>query len=164
MDKADIIRMIADSFHDTVPPEHSASALFSTDDLRIPDMMAMIEGKEWKGFLEILQTPSIAYSQLFAYEMAFYMSPEAFHYFAPAYLIFSLEKDSDYTDTADAFLNQLAPPSGIPFYDAEEFNPILKLFSVPQKRAIAYVIRYRIQEMNNRAGVGPGHYWNKWIE
>ena len=92
------------------------------------------------------------------------MSPQAFHYFAPAYLIYALDREADYPDTPSAFLNQLAPPSGIPFYDAEEYNALLKRFSVPQKRAIACVIDYRIQEMNCFDGVGPGHYWHKWIE
>jgi hypothetical protein len=148
MDKAEIVRIIEESFQDTVPPEHSESALFATEDIGIPDMMdmmEMIEGKDWKGFLDILETPPFPVAALFAHEMAYFMTHQAFHYFAPAYLIYALDKEADYPDTPSAFLNQLAPPSGIPFYEAEEFNPLLKLFSVPQKRAIANVIDYRIR-------------------
>ena len=46
MDKAEIVKMIEESFQDTVPPEHSDFALFATEDIGIPDMMEMIEGKD----------------------------------------------------------------------------------------------------------------------
>ena len=164
LDKAEIIRIVEESFRDTVPPAHSESDLFATKDLGIPDMMEMIESKDWQGFLEILETNSFPYTHLFAQEMAFFMTPQAFHYFAPAYLIYALDSTADYPDTAHAFLDQLAPPSGVPFYDAEEFNPLLKVFSIPQKCAIAHGINYRLREKNSNAGVGPGHYWRKWIE
>lgn len=185
MDKAEIIKIVEESFRNTVPPEHTESALFDSPDIGIPDFMEMIEGKDWKGFLQILETPPFPYARFYAEEMASYMSHQALHYFTPAYLIFAMDKEGCLAcNTTDTFFRVINPPDypsskRYPWHTTEdlnqrmeeynrgmaEFDQLLELYSDQQKRAIALVMDYHGRMMHPGYISPPIHgNWKEWIE
>jgi hypothetical protein len=141
--KEDLIKMIEESFRDTVYP--GDDNLFS--DVYDPDIPAFSEillGKHWKetlSILEPLETPSLLF-----YETIFYsMTPESLHYYTPAFLIIALDEKSDvFGDTFLKRLNPMDPSLDEEHveYHASRFSQLMQLFSLRQKQAVATTLQY----------------------
>lgn len=123
---ANIVRVIHESFRDTISPGDDELSLFGPGwHPEQAAFMEMIRGKDWKGFLHVLETRDDGreYGHMFNF-----MTPQAYHYFAPALLIFSM--DIEKADVlAEAFLASLLPFS--PERHQQYMQERLRLFSDP---------------------------------
>jgi hypothetical protein len=106
-DAASIARTIHESFGDTALIGDDALAIFgNSHHPEIWAFMEMIGGKDWQGFLHVLETSDEAQTYGHMYN---FMTPQAYHYFAPALLIFSMNEKSDVL--GGDFLRSLLPAS-----------------------------------------------------
>ena len=168
MDVANLTRIVEESFRDSVSPGEEESDLFEVYDLAIPHFLEMIQGKDWKGFLHVLETCEFSMAQFYG-GMVYFMTPQAFHYFAPAFLIFSLNEKADVL--ADAFFGHLYPQPESYESQPERVPQLIALFSEPQKRAVALVVDYytRLMYPKNYArgldesSIDLRRYWESWM-
>jgi hypothetical protein len=98
--------LIEESFMGSEHPGDDENDIFVVEDFDVPEFMEMIHGNDWKSFLNVLETSEFPLSQSYG-GMFYYMSDKAFHYFAPAHLLFSLHENSD--TLAGAFFSHLYP-------------------------------------------------------
>ena len=161
-----IIEVINESFSKTIPPDDNADAIFGPGwHPEQESFMEMIHGKDWKGFLEVLETSDQAqvYGRMFNF-----MTPYAYHYYAPAFLIFSMNEEADIL--ADAFLSSLHG-AGSEFvtqgreHQQQRIQERLIQFSESQKHAIALVIDYyyRINGAYLPDQQNLVVSWSKWL-
>lgn len=103
-------------------------------------------GRSWQSLkLDELWVPSL-YS----------MTPEAFHYFLPAYLIRSLE---DEEDISDDLMSVLKPPTNI--YSRNFFYSRYSKLTIAQKNVIQEYLNWTLKEiikLNRELGVEGGGY------
>jgi hypothetical protein len=136
-DIASITQFIEESFPDSLrPPDDD---LFEAYEPAIPQFLEMIEGKDWKGFLHVLETAEFSTVQFYG-SLIGYMTPETFIYFTPALLIYSMNEDADMV--ADSFFWQLSPSKNAEEVYSTKLQAVLDTFSDQQKRAVALVVDY----------------------
>lgn len=168
MQVASLTRLVEESFSDSVSPGEREEDIFAVYDLDIPQFMEMIKSKDWKGFLRVLETSEFALSQFYG-QMVSFMTPKAFHYFAPAFLIFSMNEEADMVPIV--FFGHLYPDPKFYRGQPERVRQLVALFSEPQKRAIALVVDYYSGSMypfNSLQGFTGWcsrlrFYWRRWM-
>lgn len=138
MDVPTITRIIMESFCDIARPDDEG--LFEVYDPAIPDFLTMIRGKDWKGFLHVLETAEFSMAMYYG-GMAVFMTEEALHYFAPALLIFSMNENSDVLP--DMLFGILDPSSGRYESDSGSWQKLVGLFTNEQRRAVVMLMTYR---------------------
>jgi hypothetical protein len=164
-DKETVIKTIKESFEDAVYP--GDDNLFS--DFNSLDILAFSEilrGKHWKETLSILEKQEGA--ALYFYEEMFYLlTPEALHYFTPAFLIIAMDPESDMV--GDHFEHQLKPNGSE--WQTQRFSQLIPLFSDRQKHAVTLAVDYmhgEYKEDYRRLGqdcmVQYLEFWSQWIK
>ena len=155
-----IASIIKESFHDTNLSNASEQGIFQEYDPMIPAFMDMIGGRNWTDFLLVLETSQYYWVQTYG-EMLAYMTPKAFHYFAPAVLIFSMNENADVLP--GSFFGQLYPhgPEPVQHYIQERIDQ----FSDTQKHAIAIVIHqyYSSNRDETQFAKDLQNYWAEWL-
>lgn len=165
MNKTDLTDLIAWSFKDIQPPGDSVEDIFHEEVFETSRFMDIIRGKDWREFLYILETHDETCEislPLCCADMIYYLTPKAFHYFAPAYLIHAINSDS--TDIITIFFSRLLPVSYLPVLDPDQLRQRLEQFSNQQMRTLGLAINYFahiIYSHEERARLRK--YWMKWI-
>lgn len=151
-----IVRIIDESFRDISPPASSDPIIGQHPEAE--QFLRLISDKNWMDFLHILETDDNGrtYGQMF-----FFMTPQAYHYFAPALLIFSMNAKADFL--APAFLGSLLPSGSK--YRQEAIMERLNLFTEEQKHAIALVVDYYYRRYGTTLQEDEElvAYWAPWL-
>lgn len=137
IDVASLSRIVEQSFCDVVRPDEEK--MFDCYDPAIPDFIAMIKGKDWCGFLRVLETVEFSMAMLYG-EMMVYMTDEAFHYFSPALLIFSMNEKSDVLSSL--FFQRIDPSSAYFHSDHVLWQAFVGLFTGAQRQAVLLIMKY----------------------
>jgi hypothetical protein len=164
-DQETIVKLIHESFEDVVYP--GDDQLF--EDVYDPDIPAfskILRGKHWKETLGILANFELE-EFLFHSSMFSFMTPEALHYFTPAFLIIPIEHQSDLF--GDNFGSKLMPDDSE--WSQQRFSQLTSLFSARQKHAIAVALDYLHGEHKEFYRQTRNHhilqyleYWSQWLE
>lgn len=125
-----ICKEIEDAFSDVTYPgdDRIVDPINNYERFKIADKL---KGKDWK---EIW--PISVYDGMFN---LFYLTPEGFHFYLPAYMIASL-RDEDGAEFLEFVIGNLAP--GETEADKEAFMEKARLFSPKQRAAIKSFVNY----------------------
>ena len=145
-----IARQISIAF----PPEGmpAASAMIEDDVRMDPDtdeMIERLEGKTWKQLLEDLQSAS-GPDLLWWHSFYRFMTPQAFAYYLPAFMIVSL--NAEHAEIVGLYL-LLALDSNNRFGDPEWFHALTKCLTSDQEMAVSTFVKYAL----TLSYLGPEH-------
>ena len=155
-----VIATVRESFQDNVAPSFGERDIFEVNDGGIPEFMNMIKGRDWQGLLDYLEKSEPNLARRYG-GMVVFMTPEAFHYFAPALLIYCT---SDHADTlVHTFFGCLYihGPRDLKRWHRKVFG----LFTNREKRAVAIVISYMMasDRFSGELEVALQNYWKFWL-
>ena len=132
MDNAAIIRQIQDAWRDVAYP--GDDKIFRRDSYDDEDIANYFGGTTWQGHDPV---------KLRAHSSAFtFFTPEAFHYWLPAFLTAAIENPEE----ADVIVDY------IPRSVSNEYAPNRwPLFSLSQRQAVAAYLRFQIEKFPDQA-------------
>lgn len=183
MNQEELIQIIRESFNEAVYPG---------DDNLIVDMLGdpdgepfkeLLCGRTWQETLTVLE--DLKGGDLYFYSSIFsFMTPAAFHYYTPTFLITALRPDTDIV--GESFLMDLKPPEPSDRFDnaqkqyrRQRFAELTSLYSDRENRAIALTLRFMEEEEQalesqwaeeNKERPDSYHYfrdywpyWSQWL-
>ena len=150
----DLIKFIEECFSDTIYPgdDNLFKDYYDPD---IPTFKRIVRGKHWKETFALLDKLDGSDFQFF-HNMYPFLTNEALHFYAPAFLTISLVKANPDV-FADAFFSALDFERNEP--DPTPFADLMRLFSARQKQAIALTMRCLYGDED----ISLGQYWSQWL-
>lgn len=131
MNKAHLLAKINTAFSNVpYPGDNHLGDLSGRDDSE--NVTALFKSRAWQ---------SLEPDELWPLAL-YYMTPEALHYYFPAYLITSLK--TGYGDVLDVIIDCLTPPQDVS--DTEAFQKKFQLFSTEQRNVISLFLEGIIEE------------------
>ena len=161
MNVAAITQKVEESFSGVEKPDKDN--FFEVYDPSEPEFLEILEGKDWGDFLHFLETAEFSQTQFYG-SMISYMTVEAFYYFTPAYLIFSMNENAD--TVVYTFFSRLYPQPETYEPDPDPFPQLLELYSDEQRHAIALVVNHCTSDGKMSGGdmLALREFWTRWLD